>query len=394
MWAKMWRIADGKLLCSADREYTEISPDGQFLITSDNNSYRNKNPKVWRIADGQCLFSTNRKYKQINPDRQRDLDELALYPDEYYKGMSPDGQFLVIYFVTYNYYYYKNKHWSSPRTIDEEKKSEVWRIADGKCVFSCNAVYREISPDGQFLLTTGNEYRFSNPKVWRIADGQCLFSTNECYTQIRISLDWQFLLTYDDEETKVWRIADGKCLFSTDGYYREISSDGQFLLTSDGTIKVWRIADGKRLFSPGVYYTEISSDGHFLVTSDDKETKVWQIADEKCFFSVYGKYREISPDGHFLVTSDDKETKVWSIDVVTLEKFINKNTQQFTIQDFNTLKQLDTPDNYVYSGFSKEKLWIKLIIELAKFKLSFEVEIEENQSLLSGASEFDIEIED
>ena len=59
------------------------------------------------------------------------------------------------------------------------------------------------------------------------------------------------------------------------------------------------------------------------------------------------------------------------------------------------MKELrDANGSLIYGLSEKERPWVELMIKLAEFKLSFEVEIEENQSLLSEVTEFDIEIED
>ena len=393
-----------QLLFSAEEKYTRISPDGQFLVTSDLRSYgaEHENPKVWRIADSQLLLSARRYYEEISLDWQFLVtSELGFFYDSHlgsdypeyenreyknpkvwriadgkllfsaqgkYKGISPDGQFLV----TSDYH------------------SKVWRIADGKLLFSAQEKCERISPDWQFLVTS-DDYDHKNPKVWKIADGKLLFSAQGKYYEA-ISSDWQFLITYDREykNTKVWRITDSALLFSAEGKYNGISLDGQFLVTYDydhKNTKVWRIADGKLFCFAKEQYEAISPDGQFLVTYDydHKNTKVWRIANGKLLCSAEGEYNGISLDGQFLVTYDykDKNTKVWRIDLVNIQSyFLHKFTDQLTIQDINLLQDLrkNPVSNYVYPMVTDEqKPWLDLIIKLAEYRLSFDVDITEDK---------------
>ena len=150
---------------------------------------------------------------------------------------------------------------------------------------------------------------------------------------------------------------------------------------------MWRIADGKLFCFAKEQYEAISPDGQFLVTYDydHKNTKVWRIANGKLLCSAEGEYNGISLDGQFLVTYDykDKNTKVWRIDLVNIQSyFLHKFTDQLTIQDINLLQDLrkNPVSNYVYPMVTDEqKPWLDLIIKLAEYRLSFDVDITEDK---------------
>ena len=117
---------------------------------------------------------------------------------------------------------------------------EMWRLVNQAPVWVCHELLVELSrcswrPSQGHQETFERLLALSNQCVQiNIRDisnfGKCLFSAEGYYREI--SPNWQFLITSDDE-IKVWRIADGKCLFSVNEYYKGISPDGQFLITSN-----------------------------------------------------------------------------------------------------------------------------------------------------------------
>ena len=113
--------------------------------------------------------------------------------------------------------------------------------------------------------------------------------------------------------------------------------------------------------------------------------------------SAQGGYKEISPDWQFLLTStydDSQETtiKVWRI--LDILKIVNhycyKFTDQLFAQDIDLFKQIrNQTNNHIGTN---ETLWLDLMIKLAEYNLSFDVDITED-SPTPEMSDFDIEIE-
>ena len=121
---------------------------------------------------------------------------------------------------------------------------------------------------------------------------------------------------------------------------------------------------------------------------------MWRIADGQLLLSAEGGYKAISPDWQFLLATDygNKNTRVWRIfDTLKIANYYyHKFTDQLFVQDIDFFKKARNQNND--SSDTDGIAWLDLMIKLAEYNLSFDVDITED-SPTAEMSEFDIEIE-
>jgi hypothetical protein len=236
-----------------------------------------------------------------------------------------------------------------------------------------------------------------------LSNGQLISSISGFYQ--KISDDWQFIVIYDreDKQTKICRITDGQLICSANGICKQISNDWQFITTYDqenNQIKIWRITDGQLICSANGICKQISNDWQFIITYDQEnnQTNIWRISDGRLIYSINGFFRQVSYDWDFISTSQDNNNYNISISKVPdesiLDFYLHKSLDQISIEILNIFKNMKQQNNkYVYPKINElERAWIDLIITLAEYNLSFDLDIAEELPVLE-ASEFDIDID-
>ena len=334
---------------------TEFSPDGQRIITTSQGRNNAVTAKVWDIKGNplfdlditgnlshpfvstsqnpayMATFSPNGQYivtasgdstVQVWDNEGKEVKLLAdlkggHYPSEGNFAFSPDGQHIVIVSHYYN------------------SIAKVWDIKGHVLEFDQGGQFAFFSPDGQFLLTDGND---NTAKIWNIKANSLDDFKGNLGIRVEFSPDSQRILTIDGNTAKVLD-TEGNLLANFKGHQdnlnsAEFSPDGQRILTAsdDNTTKLWDTEGNLLVDIKGhqgkVNSAEFSPDGQRILTaSDDNTAKLWDakgnlLADiNKVNTAVF------SPDGQRILTaSDDNTTKLWDTKgnlLVDLKKHLN-----------------------------------------------------------------------
>jgi len=294
--------SDGKLLHKLvdldspfENSYAAFSPDGKTLVTEHNEGV----VRLWNVSSGQLIH---------------EFDDVIDF------SFSPDWQILAL----------------RPRGLDN---IQLWQVADW-------ALLRTLKTSGEFRFSPLGDLlavlEKNTVQLWRIKDGKRLFTADAKSDDIAFSPDGQLLAYLDEEDGEfqviILRISDRKKVATgrftherrRSGYDEgfshmrqiEFSPDGQTLFVKsyllDTMVVALRPWDGQMLYKlQDDFLGELhfSPDGQYLYLSRgyDDEYAVLRTADGQVLRHFYSSgYRQrfyFLPDGQVVVFErEDKDS--------------------------------------------------------------------------------------
>lgn len=349
--AKIWRVSDENLVRtfvghSSGVNCAVFSPDGNYAATGDENTLR-----VWRLSDGRLLhaisgttydidFSHNSawvarggygNYSVWRLDNGTLVRTFGSAPRAYWEiDFSADGQYLA-WGDNYGYF-------------------GVHRVSDWQQLYSNrhpSADYvtaLDISPNAQFLATSGNPAGSSNSTVylWNVRTGNMIRQLTGVVGFVRccqFSPDSQHLAAADSSSysgyaVRIWYVLDGtlqrSLVHSNEVLSVAYSPNGQYLASGTGgrdcTIYLWNPANGALLktINPrvggSITSVAFSPDGQYIATGiTDNTIRIWRVSDGSLLRTLRGHSNRVnavafSPNGQYLASgSDDNTVKVWRV---------------------------------------------------------------------------------
>ncbi|MEP3476419.1 MAG: TIR domain-containing protein [Hyphomicrobiales bacterium] len=278
-----------------------VSPDDKFIVTGSLDA----SARIWDIQTGtqRAIIEKYSSYK----------NNIAI---------SPDGK--NVYIITGN-------------------SISILNSATGKQVALINGNERRptnllASPDGEFLVTTSDDYTV---RVWdlkTISDKNILFGHSQAIAKVAISPDKNFVMTASwDDTAKVWNVINRTETAKLIGHKSSIrainvSPQNQSIYTGAGVFdddkdysaRAWNTKTGKQEktfigHTHGINQIATSGDGRFIVTaSNDKTARIWNTYDGSLRSVLKGHSGKvtnvtISHDGALIVTgSEDKTARIWN----------------------------------------------------------------------------------
>ncbi|MGK7917378.1 MAG: WD40 repeat domain-containing protein [Prochloraceae cyanobacterium] len=232
-----------------------ISPDGQTIVSSDNNDNRS-HIKIWHSPTG--------KLKRTLFGHKKPIRSLAL---------SLDGQILA-----------SGSH-----------KIKLWNLQTGE-PFQTLFGHKEwvhclaISSDGRTVIS-GSEDK--SVRIWNVQSGELnntLRVHQGCVRAVAISSDRQIIVSASEDKTiALWDYRTGKLLRILKGHEGAVSAiaispDGQYLFSGseDKTIKIWHLNQGELLqtlnsHEQALSAIALSSDGKILASGSlDHRIEIWR----------------------------------------------------------------------------------------------------------------------
>jgi len=193
------------------------------------------------------------------------------------------------------------------------------------------ATSAQFSPDGKWILTTGND---KTARIWDVKSGSLInsFDRQPWYVNsANYSPDGRnIIIASSDNTAKIWDTESGRVLKTLEDHTSEVnngsySPDGKNIVTasSDKTAKIWDARSGMLLntledHASSVNSASYSPDGKNIVTASyDNTAKIWDARSGKLLKSLEGHTSEVnsanySPDGENILTASwDYTAKIW-----------------------------------------------------------------------------------
>jgi WD40 repeat protein/DNA-binding CsgD family transcriptional regulator len=278
--------------------WLEFSPDGQYLVTADNEMAR-----LWEVQTGE------------------QVRQFVGHTDKVYMvRLSFDGHYLV--------------------TGSLDNTARIWDVTTGiqlqqfaghtDCV--CGIAF---SPDGRFIATASLD---QTARLWDIASGRELrqfLGHNDAVYDVAFSPDGRYLLTSSlDKTARLWDIASGQEVRSFIGHTASVaeaafSSDGRYVVTvsADRTARLWDVqleAEPRVLIADftghdSVFYAiQVSPDNRLALTgTGDGRLRQWDlhlgtITSEITLDAGTMNDLAISPDSRYVLTGGaDRLVYMW-----------------------------------------------------------------------------------
>jgi WD40 repeat protein/serine/threonine protein kinase len=274
-----------------------LSPDGRRLASAGPGP----TARVWDVASGQLLFRLSHKYPVLRV------------------AFSPDGGRLLTVSLQLPF-------GGEARLFDTKDGKELQSLEQDRAMFAA------FSPDGQLVLTAGND-----AKLWNVATGKRYvelgghsFSTHAVF-----SVDGNLLATVDAGRTvQVWDVWSGLPLMPPLKHGARVGhvafgAGGRQLITAtqDGVVRRWEL----RIARPGPRALRhdgfndraaFSPDGRLVATTGDNSVRLWETATGRALarlpYSNLFLGVAFSPDGAYLATAgQERKAGVWRAETGT-----------------------------------------------------------------------------
>jgi WD40 repeat protein len=325
--ARMWDLSGKQIVVLFGHQGSvnsvSFSPDGQHIVTASAD----ETARVWDLSGKQiAVLSGHRGFvnsASFSPDGQRILTvsredntarvwdlsgkQIAVLSAEHLNyfisaSFSPDGQLIV--------------------TGSNDKTAKVWDLSGKQiAVFVHQAPVNSarFSPDGQRILTISED---KTARAWDYLSGKQIVLSGHWY----FSRDGRRILNVSDVTARAWDYLSGKqiVLFGSQGFVgtASFSSDGQRILTDDGTARVWDLSRKQIVvfvLHEGIRSASFSPDGqHILSTShNDGTAQMWDLSSKQIVLfgdQSFVNSASFSPNGQRIVTASVYGTaRVWDL---------------------------------------------------------------------------------
>ena len=332
---RVWDLAEGKPLrqwnVPAPALALALAPDAKTLVVGGQDH----NLTLFNAADGKALA----QFKgHTGP-----IQGVAFTPDGHrIASVSADGTARI---------------WTVPSDADltEAKTPGDVKLADPLVLSGHKGPVQAlaITPDGQFLITAGDD---ATVRLWKVADGT-LARTIEGHSApvlaLAVSPGGERLLTGSaDKNARLFNLSDGTLRTTLSGHNGPVQSvgfspKGDRVVTAggDGGLKVWDAADGRGVIAFGhsapadaaiqpLLKVAFSGEGTLISASADKTLKTW------AFEGTWSEMKplsphvfrvlaiDFSPDGKLLAAgggepSRSGEIKLWDVEKAELVRSLD-----------------------------------------------------------------------
>jgi WD40 repeat protein/uncharacterized caspase-like protein len=325
---RVWDISTGKELRRVQDNVVAFSPDGRWVLTSDNQTTQVKNATTGEeirklperapaeyILDGQYIitYADSAVLWEVNTGKelQRFEGNASIV---WSASVSGDGRFIL--------------------TGNSDLSAHLWDLSAGKETLQFQRhtawpVVATFSPNNAMVLTAGG----SEALLWDAATGVALKGFVGHSGQIRalaFSADGRFMVTGSDDKTaRIWDVTTGKEIRRLQGFSERVkalalSRDGRFILSGQNYARFWDATTGKQLkvFSTkgagDVWAVAFSSDERLVLTGNqDGSAYLYEVATGKLLKQFQGHSSLVlsvafSPDGKSIVTGAD-DVRLWDL---------------------------------------------------------------------------------
>lgn len=316
-----------------DIDFTEFSPDGQWLLTT------NKNQNEYLI------WQTTSQRKYVTLKNKEGFTEKKISNDgKWLYTRNSNGQSRIWDLVDKRRVPYLDQEKKLSRavfssdskwllTLDADNQYKLWNTLKKQLSDSLNkenSIRRvDFSEDGKWLLMTNAKNQVSVQDVTTGRVPAFLRGENDL-KKATFPTNGKWLLTSNPRnEYRVWNTATGTyhdSLKTESGIiWSEFSPDGKWILTqnSRGECVVWETASGIRhdflKTEKEIAETKFSANSKWLLTQNKmKEYRVWEIASGKPWDFIKAEKdinnARFSPDGEWLYTFDDNHMmRAWEV---------------------------------------------------------------------------------
>jgi len=312
-------------------------------------------------------------------------------------------KFLVVYNKFIEKYSIDEEIYDISNNIIATKSGNLMLLSNGSLIkklpvnnlVNLDATNINFSPDGNLIST--HQENNATSELYKINNGKLLFTFPGVFK--RFSPDGKIIATSDGTNVRLWKINNGELIRTFSGRFCEFSPDGKIIgiENSNGNLNLWQVNDG------GLYITlnnaheliNFNNNGKLIATKGDKKILIWQVSDGRLLYELPDEegWCRFSPDGNYIATFNYLEigssVKIWKVSNGRLLRTLKGNhaifnpdgniiTEDFNItfwrvndgKQLNILKEKRLLYNHnlnfilTYDGenFSHVKVWERQII--------------------------------